>query len=94
MHDIEVYERLKRFLEKYCISVCMYVCMYVCSGVSFPVTLTVPDFPFDPTQGSHPVLLENEIFIGMYVCMYVCMYVGSRTTRVMMSHLVIPNSYR
>ena len=48
----------------------------MCSGgVSFPVTLTVPDFPFDAAKGSHPVLLEKEIFIGMYVCMYVCMYV-------------------
>ena len=48
----------------------------MCSGgVSFPVTLTVPDFPFDAAKGSHPVLLEKEIFIGMYVCMYVCTYI-------------------
>lgn len=34
-----------------------------CSGVKLPLRVTVPDYPFDPSRGSHSVTLEEEIFI-------------------------------
>lgn len=32
-------------------------------SIIFPITFTVPDFPFDPSRGNHSITIDSEVII-------------------------------